>query len=351
MNGNRRIGTGEPGLDSRAPGLGIAGASGLLALLLAACSGGGAASSDESSGPGARVLSQAALGPVEATLSMPDRELRFGDRVPFTFEVVARDAARVRPVDPGARLGHFRIRGKDGPKKDGARSRWTWTVEPELTGKNLGALPPLAFEVAAGEGSGQEHVLEMPPFEIDVAGLPEDEVPVLGTLADPLGPLPLPAPEGASRPIWIAAAALAALLAGACAWRLLRHRRRAAGPPPLDPTDEARRALDRLLASRLLADGRFGEFYVALTGIVRLFIERTTGIRAPEETTEEFLRDIEGRDVFAWERKRALGDFLAAADLVKYAAQVPREADVRDAVHAAKSFCGLAAAPAEAVRT
>ena len=47
-----------------------------------------------------------------------------------------------------------------------------------------------------------------------------------------------------------------------------------------------------LLAENLPAQGLVKEFYLRLTGIVRQYVEDTTGIRAPEQTTEEFLRDM-----------------------------------------------------------
>ncbi len=78
-----------------------------------------------------------------------------------------------------------------------------------------------------------------------------------------------------------------------------------------------------MLAENLPARGLVKEFYLRLTGIVRQYVEDTTGIRAPEQTTEEFLRDMRSRAVFPPERSARLAEFLEAADLVKYAGQQP----------------------------
>jgi hypothetical protein len=85
-------------------------------------------------------------------------------------------------------------------------------------------------------------------------------------------------------------------------------------------------------------------YYVELTAIVRRYIERTTGIRAPEQTTEEFLREVsrcssplpkgEGMNNFR------LKDFLESADLVKFAAHRPRREDILESFRRAEIFIG-----------
>jgi hypothetical protein len=83
-------------------------------------------------------------------------------------------------------------------------------------------------------------------------------------------------------------------------------------------------------------------FYVELTGIVRRFIERTTAIHAPEQTTEEFLREIGSGAAFTRDERQRLKDFLESADLVKFAAHQPQFVDVEEAFRRAKVFVGLA---------
>ena len=90
------------------------------------------------------------------------------------------------------------------------------------------------------------------------------------------------------------------------------------------PRRSPRRPWRCLLAENLPARGLVKEFYLRLTGIVRQYVEDTTGIRAPEQTTEEFLRDMRSRAAFPPERSVRLAEFLEAADLIKYAGQQPR---------------------------
>ena len=96
-------------------------------------------------------------------------------------------------------------------------------------------------------------------------------------------------------------------------------------------------------------------YFVELTAIVRRYIERTTGIHAPEQTTEEFLREISRANTFGREENERLKDFLESADLVKFAAYRPRREDIQESFQRAEVFIGLrpqesAMQPKEAVR-
>ena len=74
-----------------------------------------------------------------------------------------------------------------------------------------------------------------------------------------------------------------------------------------------------LLRRALPSKGRFKDFYVELTMVVRRYIERRYAIRAPRQTTEEFLEAARNNRDFSVETLDGLRAFLAAADLVKFA--------------------------------
>ena len=112
----------------------------------------------------------------------------------------------------------------------------------------------------------------------------------------------------------------------------------------LTPEEIARKELDALLKEKLAERGEFQEFYVQLTGIVRRYIERTTGIHAPEQTTEEFLRDPEAQRAFSFEKAQRLRSFLEAADMVKYAAVKPGQRELEESVDRAREFVGMPSA-------
>ena len=73
---------------------------------------------------------------------------------------------------------------------------------------------------------------------------------------------------------------------------------------------------------------------------MRVFIEETTGIRAPEQTTEEFLRHIETEPNrhFSPEARGRLARFLESADMVKFAKFRPAPGEVAAGEESARDF-------------
>ena len=90
----------------------------------------------------------------------------------------------------------------------------------------------------------------------------------------------------------------------------------------MSPSERAWVELDRLLKKGLPGRGRYKDFYVELTMVVRRYIQRKYGIKAPHLTTEEFLREIgkgraQGTGLAL--NTEALRKFLESADMVKFA--------------------------------
>jgi hypothetical protein len=64
-------------------------------------------------------------------------------------------------------------------------------------------------------------------------------------------------------------------------------------------------------------------------------LEERFQFRAPERTTEEFLRELAGTDLLAGEQKESLGGFLESCDLVKFAKYEPGENELHGLHHSA----------------
>lgn len=86
----------------------------------------------------------------------------------------------------------------------------------------------------------------------------------------------------------------------------------------MSPIERARVELERLLKRGLPGRGRYKDFYVELTMVVRRYIQRKYGIRAPQLTTEEFLAECGATDGRVGDTA-ALRIFLESADMVKFA--------------------------------
>lgn len=89
----------------------------------------------------------------------------------------------------------------------------------------------------------------------------------------------------------------------------------------MSPIDRAMTELERLLHRNLPEKGFFKDFYVELTMVVRRYIERSHDVRAPEQTTEEFLAAAARHPDFTPEVLNQLKVFLESADLIKFAGQ------------------------------
>ncbi len=106
----------------------------------------------------------------------------------------------------------------------------------------------------------------------------------------------------------------------------------------LSPRERALCELDSLLKQGLIEARRIKDFYVELTMIVRRYIERQHRIRAPEQTTDEFLAAVTEHERFRPETVRLLQAFLESADLVKFAGRDATREETSSALATARRY-------------
>ena len=104
------------------------------------------------------------------------------------------------------------------------------------------------------------------------------------------------------------------------------------------PRQRALRSLDELTESDLVSRSNSDGVYVALTGILRRFVDDEYDISAPRLTTSEFLRQLKGDRRLSDSMRTYLREFLLSADMVKFARLTASEDVMRDAIGAARSF-------------
>lgn len=86
-------------------------------------------------------------------------------------------------------------------------------------------------------------------------------------------------------------------------------------PPPAD-----RVALEKLAAIRhLIAEGQHEQFVVAVSLILRAYVQDRFALNAPHLSTEEFLYQAERSPELEAQWREKLGAFLAQCDRVKFA--------------------------------
>ncbi len=141
---------------------------------------------------------------------------------------------------------------------------------------------------------------------------------------------PVAIPSGWAWVLWLAGALLVAVL-GFLAWRYVKKRRQEVAPVPVIPPHiVAKQRLTDALA--LLGQPR--EFCIAVSDVVRWYLEQRFDFHAPERTTEEFLVELGATDRLTPDQKQSLGEFLQRCDLAKFARYEPREPELRE-LHAA----------------
>ncbi len=135
---------------------------------------------------------------------------------------------------------------------------------------------------------------------------------------------------------------------GFIVWKLIRRAHRRIRLMRMSPRERALEELKELLEKKLVEKNRVKDFYVELTMVVRRYIERQHHIRAPEQTTEEFLAAVSSDARFDATVVKRLRTFLEAADLVKFAAYHPDGANIDGAIGTAKTYITTDADRAEA---
>ena len=322
----------------------------LLSLLLFLIGCGKEQAKTPVAGPVDPLQRTAEKGPVKMTVRIWPREPRLSDRLTMEIAIESEPDVEIKPPAFGSSVGEFVIRdfsdrtaqpdaGADGKQ----RRTLCYELEPMFAGTHLIRSVALEFtdQRADSESKGKPLLLETDPLEIEVTSEWGDKTPDLDDLAVMQPPRPLsPSPFWK----WAALAALLLLAVGVALYLRTRYRQHIEEllKPP-SPEEVAARELKELLGRNLHGQQQYQEFYVELTGIVRRYIESTTGLRAPEQTTEEFLRDMRGKLVFPADRSEKLARFLEAADLVKYAAQRPGEGEMEASIARAREFVSPAA--------
>ena len=258
-------------------------------------------------------------GRCRAVLSVsPDRPY-LSDTITLTLDVAGPD--RVEFPLFGEKMGELDV--VDVKTSD---RQLVLTAVPQRSGKT----PIWAITIMCGQQR-----IDIPKTELDIAtDIDPDTVSL-----DNIGLATEPIPERS----WTIYALAALLILGAVLiflWLFYKYKRVDVPEEfhPLSAQEQALHRLAALLESRKYESDVKG-FFVELSDIVRWYVERLTGVRAPELTTEEFLdRITRHADRFlgkisqspahVTDSLEALVPFLESADIVKFAKHVPTEDEV-----------------------
>ena len=281
-------------------------------------------------------------GPVRVTAEVQPAKAQLSDEPVLTLTIEYEQGVQIEKPPFGASMGSFLVRDFHEPLTKTRNGReiiqQVYTLEPMQTGKLLIDPISVTFTDLRPNGDEKTHTLQTEALAVEITSMVGDSVPSLANLHPSAGPVDLPT-YGSILGWSIVIICIALAITG---WLTRRHfkLKQVAAAVVLSPEELAQVELEKLARSGL-AETDVVQFYVELTAVVRRYIERTTGIRAPEQTTEEFLREISQANTFNRDTNERLRNFLESADLVKFAAFRPRHEDVEESFSRAKIFIGL----------
>lgn len=276
-------------------------------------------------------------GPVKFTLEVSAKSISTADSfvcrmtmdLAEGYEAEFPDVAFPDDV-PGTVLTRF----DEHEKKEGDRRLQIreYEIEPEFEGTIKFPTMEVYYRKAA---EVKEDRLEIEPVEITVTAteLGGDAI----AFRPARGLIETDRIEAMQRRIWpkvLGAVAIAAALVVVVVWWARRPK---VEPPPPPAHEIALKRLRELERSDLIGRRKVEPFFVAVTEIVRDYIEGAFGLRAPEQTTEEFLAGLATAREVARHRE-VLQPFLTAADEVKFARFDADETAMRRAFETAERF-------------
>ncbi len=261
-----------------------------------------------------------------------DKDLiTIGDRFVYTLNIDYDPKVKINLPPPGANLGIFEIKDYSivGPKSKGGilspkrmYIHQKYVLSTFTTGQYV--IPSMEIEYVNQQGETKY----MPTGEIYIKV--ESVITSNTETADILDikpPLSLPISK-----VWkLIISFLPLLFFATLAWYYYYKRPKLSdimidSGPPKQPHEIAFERLEKLQALNLISEGRFKEYYILLSDIMRRYIEGRYSVPAVERTTWELFHEL--RNV---EKKYCspIKDLLDDSDLVKFAKYIP-EIDIVD---------------------
>jgi hypothetical protein len=114
------------------------------------------------------------------------------------------------------------------------------------------------------------------------------------------------------------------IIGGFIAFHILKRRGLKQVPIIIKSADEiALIELDRIEALDLIKNNKMKAYYYLVSNCLRVYLENRYQIKAPEQTTEEFIDDVTQSDILDEAHINLLKEYLTHCDLVKYAKLAP----------------------------
>ncbi|MFQ5636825.1 MAG: hypothetical protein ACE5IR_02380 [bacterium] len=252
--------------------------------------------------------------------------IRIGDLIKYSIMVTRTPDIQVAMPGLAANLGAFEIRDYEVFAPELKDSVTVDRVEYIISTFDVGEfeIPSLTFLYTL-EGDTTTHALKTRVIKIVVESLKPSEA---GDIRDIKAPLGLP--RNYRKIILWGSILFAFLVLLSILFYIWRRRKAGKGllpqkvEPPQPAHEIAFEELQTLQNSSLLADGKFKEFYVRVSEIIRQYIEGRYFIIALELTTFELIENLRASGIEP-EYEHRIHEFLKICDLVKFAKYHPTD--------------------------
>ncbi len=282
----------------------------------------------------ADVLQEKESGPVKLSVRMTPAEPTIGDELRLVIRAEAEADVELLMPEFGEALSRYTIIEFVPSKNIAANGTTvetqTYTLQPFVSGPQ--SIPPILVEFVDNRPGKQSAPDDFDAYEILTDRIQFNVKSVLddsdNSLRPPMGELQLIESKSQSPIYWIVGFGIALLLAVLALIFIWRNSKRGA----------RRRSAYEVAAARLAdlkADRRSSNptlsvdaFYVEVSSVIRQYLEDRFEIRAPEQTTDEFLQLAAEQSALSREHQRLLADFLQQCDIVKFAGKTATDDDM-----------------------
>ncbi len=167
----------------------------------------------------------------------------------------------------------------------------------------------------------------LPPLVFNARELTDDEQKAAATFEES-APISELEEKNSPGPGWIVGGLAAVALLAFLVWRFFLRKKPLPAAPPKPAWDVALARLHELRLRNLPIQGQTERYYVDLSAILRYYVEDRFRIRAPEQTTPEFLDIAAQSGILTEDQQDFLAVFLRQSDRVKFARHEPSVVDM-----------------------
>ncbi len=261
--------------------------------------------------------------------------ITIGEKVTYTLEIDLDNNVEADFPSYVSGLGGFAIKdfGQD-DKKIGRnrirKTRW-YLLDTYTTGSYV--IPAQSVKLKLANGDIQ--VLTSPEIFVEVKSVIDaEEKAELRDIKEPLS-----IDSGVPAAVIIAAILVSLAVAGVILWKLYLKKISAKKKIPLlTPETIAFQELERIEGLGLIEKMRVKEYYYLVSLTLRTYLENRFSLKAPEQTTEEFLESVVYSDRLQQRHIDLLKEYLNHCDLVKFAKFDPGKSRAKLLVQTTRNF-------------